>query len=71
MPYDWILDVLTDLRAFAGANGLTALAEQLDDTRHLAVAEIAQFSGANGGRAEIHAQAAGSLHRHLAAGDDA
>ena len=30
MQYEWILDVLTDLKAFAKGNGLTALAEQLD-----------------------------------------
>lgn len=36
----WILDVLSDLNAFAAANGLSALAEQLDDTRLIAAAEI-------------------------------
>ena len=38
---DWILDVLSDLKTFASANGLSALAEQLDDTRLIAAAEIA------------------------------
>lgn len=38
---DWILDVLSDLSAFAVENGLTALAEQLDDTKLIAAAEIA------------------------------
>jgi len=38
---EWILDVLSDLKAFAVANGLTELAEQLDDTRLIAAAEIA------------------------------
>ncbi len=42
MQYEWILDVLTDLKAFAKGNGLTALAEQLDDTSLVAAAEIAQ-----------------------------
>lgn len=37
---DWILDVLADLKAFASANGLGALAEQLDDTTLIAAAEI-------------------------------
>lgn len=41
MHNDWILDVLTDLKAFAAANGLGALAEQLDDTSLIAAAEIA------------------------------
>jgi|TARA_R110001592_G_scaffold42766_6_gene138877 hypothetical protein len=40
MKSDWILDVLTDLRAFAHANGLPLLAEQLDDTAIVAMAEI-------------------------------
>lgn len=37
---EWILDVLSDLKAFAVANGLNALAEQLDDTKLIAAAEI-------------------------------
>lgn len=37
---DWILDVLADLKAFASANGLGTLAEQLDDTTLIAAAEI-------------------------------
>ncbi len=41
---EWILDVLSDLNAFAVANGLTALAEQLDDTRLIAAAEIASLN---------------------------
>ena len=40
MKYDWILDVLTDLRTFADTNGLEALARQLDDTKQVAEAEI-------------------------------
>lgn len=40
MQSDWILDVLTDLKAFATINGLPALAEQLDDTAIIALAEI-------------------------------
>lgn len=31
MGHDWILDVLTDLRAFASANDLPSLAAHLDD----------------------------------------
>lgn len=37
---DWILDVLSDLKSFALANDLGALAEQLDDTTLIAAAEI-------------------------------
>ena len=45
MRSDWILDVLTDLKTFARANDLTALAEQLDDTAIVAMAEIAALKG--------------------------
>lgn len=38
---EWILDVLSDLKSFATANGMSALAEQLDDTKLIAAAEIA------------------------------
>lgn len=41
MQNEWILDVLADLKAFAAANGLGTLAEQLDDTTLIAAAEIA------------------------------
>lgn len=41
MRSDWILDVLTDLKTFATANDLSVLAEQLDDTAIVALAEIA------------------------------
>jgi hypothetical protein len=39
---DWILDVLTDLRRFAGANGLQRLAAELDQTLTVAAADIAR-----------------------------
>ncbi len=41
MQYDWIIDVLTDLRGFARENGLNSLALQLEETTLLAAAEIA------------------------------
>ncbi|WP_238364884.1 hypothetical protein [Mesobacterium pallidum] len=44
MTHDWILDVLTDLRTFAEKNDMTALAEQLDDTKIVAAVEIASKS---------------------------
>ncbi|SHI98949.1 hypothetical protein SAMN05444000_104117 [Shimia gijangensis] len=40
MKHEWILDVLADLEAFAQANDLNALAEQLDETRLFAASEI-------------------------------
>ncbi len=39
--HDWILDVLADLKTFALSAELTKLAEQLDDTALIALAEIA------------------------------
>ena len=44
MKYDWILDVLADLRTFAQANGLAGLADQLDDTRLVAATEIVSLA---------------------------
>lgn len=44
MQHDWILGVLSDLQTFAKANGLEALGEQLDDTRLIAMAELACVS---------------------------
>ena len=43
MQNDWILDVLADLKTFAAANGLSALAEQLDDTSLIAAVELASL----------------------------
>ncbi|AVL54313.1 hypothetical protein CEP88_18035 [Roseobacter denitrificans] len=43
MRSDWILDALTDLKTFATANDLPVLAEQLDDTAIVALAEIASL----------------------------
>ncbi len=40
MSQDWMIDVLRDLRKFSQKNGFEALAEQLDDTIHIAVEEI-------------------------------
>ncbi len=40
MNYQWILDVLHDLKSFAQANGLHVLAARIDDTAHAAAVEI-------------------------------
>ena len=65
MRSDWILDVLTDLKTFARANDLTALAEQLDDTAIVAMAENAalkekQHRRANGNDHEIRTHFGGT-----------
>ncbi|WP_300517273.1 hypothetical protein [Aliiroseovarius sp.] len=49
MSNDWIIDVLTDLRAFAERNGLEASADVLDDARLVILAELASQAG---GKAE-------------------
>jgi hypothetical protein len=45
MRHDWVLDVLDDLIAYAGRNGLPALAEGARDLRQAALAEIAPDEG--------------------------
>ncbi|MDJ0827641.1 MAG: hypothetical protein QNJ16_19290 [Rhodobacter sp.] len=45
MANDWILDVLADLKTYAKKNGLSVLAEQLEDTALVAAAEIASMEG--------------------------
>lgn len=40
MAHHWILDVLTDLRAYAQLNGLPALAHKADEAIAVAKAEI-------------------------------
>jgi hypothetical protein len=52
--HDWILDVLADLKAFALSADLTNLAEQLDDTALIALAEIASVE--EGIKRHAHAQ---------------
>lgn len=71
MQYRWILDVLTDLRTFAQANGLPALAEQLDDASLVAVTEIAQTGVGAPGGAGLNADEAAWLHAGFTAGDNA
>ena len=63
MPNDWILDVLRDLRSFARQNDMHRLAEQLDDTALVAMAEMRRTGSGHpsGGRADVRVgDAAGS-----------
>lgn len=69
MQYDWILDVLIDLKGFAAQNGLTVLAEQLDDTTLVAASEIAQFAGEMGRGLTADADKVDALYRVPSAGD--
>ncbi|MBN9889185.1 hypothetical protein I6N89_17905 [Pelagibaca abyssi] len=47
MRHDWIIDVLTDLKTFARANSMDALAEQLDEAQLVAQIEIASSAEGN------------------------
>lgn len=38
--YDWILEVLSDLKRFSKANGMDSLAAELDNVSAVAAAEI-------------------------------
>jgi cytochrome c553 len=62
MRSDWILDVLTDLKTFARANGMPALAEQLDDTAIVAMAEIAAIRNAHDGQRDDGDAAVGNYY---------
>ncbi|PPB80579.1 hypothetical protein LV82_01928 [Albidovulum inexpectatum] len=46
MQYDWILDVLADLRGFARMNGLAELADHLDQATLVALDEMRRTHGA-------------------------
>ena len=41
MGHDWVFDVLEDLKSYATANGLLALAAKADEALKVAAAEIA------------------------------
>ena len=41
MPHDWVFDVLDDLKTYAQANGLLALAAKAEEARQVAADEIA------------------------------
>jgi hypothetical protein len=69
MTHDWVLDVLTDLKAFAERNGLMALADQLDDAAMIAAAEIASSEGRLPDRG-IDGREARPDHRQFAAGEN-
>lgn len=45
MANEWILDVLADLRTFAGENGLPELADGLEKVSRIAAAELASTQG--------------------------
>lgn len=59
MKNNWILDVLADLKTFAQANGMVALAEQLDDTALIAAADLALIKEGTGADESAQSASAG------------
>ncbi|MBV7377758.1 hypothetical protein [Maritimibacter dapengensis] len=57
MQHDWLIDVLTDLKAFAQANGMGASAAALDDASLVVLAEMTSLARAKG-------QAGSSMGEH-------
>jgi hypothetical protein len=45
MTENWMIEVLADLRKYAKNNSMGKLAEQLDDTIHIAASEMAPQMG--------------------------
>ena len=66
---DWILDVLADLKTFAMSNDLPRLAEQLDDTALVAMAEITANPRRTGGLQHGDDVGAGALAGRIGAGE--
>lgn len=64
MANDWIIDVLSDLKAFAEKNGLVALERQLGITQATAQAELTSGTGMTG----MNYDGPGRLHRGNAEG---
>ena len=71
MKYDWITDVLNDLRTFSEENGLTSLAKQLDQTCLIAAKEIAKHADMPEGRADGNERSPGRDHQDCSAADNA
>jgi hypothetical protein len=59
MGYDWIFDVLEDLKSFAEANGLPALAIKAQEALQVAAQEIADLENAPGDASTLRS---GSTH---------
>ena len=71
MKNEWILDVLSDLRSYAVSNQLDVLAEQLDDARLVAAAELANLEGDKPPAALTNERVAGANRFLRAAGGGA
>ncbi|WP_292024763.1 hypothetical protein [Maritimibacter sp. UBA3975] len=62
MPHEWLIDVLTDLKAFAHAKGMGASADALDDASLIVLAELDSLARAKAAAAAgEHEGTAGSV----------
>ncbi|WP_371171285.1 hypothetical protein [Aliiroseovarius sp. 2305UL8-7] len=69
MSDEWIIDVLTDLKAYAVKNGLDITAEQLDDARLIAMTEIASASRQETENTRVNEKSAGRPCLYVAGGE--
>lgn len=60
MNKTWILDVLADIKSFAGQNNLPVLEEHLEDTLIIAMAELASKEGQTNAIEEFSPRASGT-----------
>ena len=67
----WIVDVLTDLMAYAERNGLSVTAEQLEDARLIALTEISNTSREQKETARTYDEPARRPSLYLASGGHA
>ncbi len=67
MANDWILDVLSDLKAFATRNGYEALTEKLEETVLVAATEISSSEASGPELAGWEVELSGDLSRGTAA----
>lgn len=63
MQYDWVIDVLADLKKFAQQNELTLLSEQLDDSIMIAAEDIKRSNQALKGGAAHERKTGEADHR--------
>lgn len=68
MSDEWIIDVLTDLKAYAVQSGLSVTAEQLDDARLIAMTEIACAAGPEMENKRAYDKPAGRPRLYVAGG---
>ncbi|MDA5095258.1 hypothetical protein O2N63_14310 [Aliiroseovarius sp. KMU-50] len=63
MANEWIIDVLTDLMAYARKNDLSVTAEALDDARLIALTEIANAADRKAEMMQPHDRQPGTAAR--------